>query len=240
MDLHVKNLSLHYKGKEGPQMTHCFERGKITALLGPNGSGKTTLLKTLAGLQKAASGTVEWNGLSLLQLARKALSGIVSLVPQNPLSFFDYTVEEMVHFGLYSRSKPLDQEDVFELTDIKHLRTRMLSTLSGGEKQRVYTARSLITGSPIILLDEPASNLDIRHQIEIWTLLRHLAQRDKKVIVVALHDWQAGGQYCDNAIILQEGEMVAAGMYKEVFKDDILKNVFGVKFCSLKGTYVKT
>jgi ABC-type cobalamin/Fe3+-siderophores transport system ATPase subunit len=66
--------------------------------------------------------------------------------------------------------------------------------------------------------------------------LRHLAQRD----IVALHDWQAGEQYCDNAIILQEGEMVAAGMYRNVFEDHILKNVFGVKFCSLKGTYVKT
>lgn len=239
MTLVVNNLTFKLKEKTLiDTISLRFEPGQVTAILGPNGSGKSTLFKTMAGIWPASAGEVYWKGTNILQLPRKEISRTLSLVPQNPLQYFDFTVEEMVRMGGYSHCaySKNQMESVLKLTDLLHLRDRFLTELSGGEKQRVYIARSLITESPILLLDEPTSHLDLRHQLEIWLLLRRLAQ-EGKVVIAAVHDLTAIQQFCDHAVLLNHGKVAAAGPYESVTAPALLQNIFGVQACQITGHY---
>lgn len=208
-----------------------FSSGSIYGILGPNGSGKTTLLKTLAGLWKPSCGSVLWNNQDLFDLSRKDISKIISLVPQSPAAHFDFTVSEVVAMGCYMHSKSiLDEklaaENALTITDAWHLRDRLLSQLSGGERQRVYIARTIATQAPILLLDEPTSHLDLRHQLEVWHLLKQLVGQGK-VIIVALHDLWAAQRFCDQLLILNQGQCIAKGD-ASIITPEILREVFGV------------
>jgi len=210
-----------------------FEPGILYGILGPNGSGKSTLLKNMSAIWRATSGDVFWNQKSLLDLTRPEISRIVSLVPQSPQPFFDFTVEEMVSMGLYSvggyhRKSSHLVEEALGTTDLLHLKQRSLLTLSSGERQRVYIARAIITGSPVLLLDEPTSNLDIHHQIAIWNLLKKFVSEGKTVIVT-IHDLLAAERYCDKVAILSHGKCVQNGTFREVMNEQVLEEVFGVR-----------
>lgn len=214
-----------------------FHTGSLYGILGPNGSGKSTLLKTLTGIWKPASGFVLWNKEDLLAQSRNEISRTVALVPQNPQVNFDFSVTDMVAMGRYpyrihrqSAEKMDLLEHVLKTVDVHHLRDRSILKLSHGERKRVYIARALITESPILLLDEPASGLDIKHQIEIWLLLKRLVQKGK-IIAVTTHDLAATERYCDQVAIMHGGRCIAQGSSEEVFTHDLLEKVFGVKEC---------
>lgn len=211
-----------------------FAPGSLHALLGPNGSGKSTLLKVLAGLLKPASGRLSWQGIPLPLHDRKKMGKILSLVPQAPVPTFDYLVEEIVAMGRYTfdtsywkwTSSTIVRESL-EAVDVLHLSKRKTNQLSCGELQRVYIARALVTEAPILLLDEPTANLDVRHQMEIWQLLQQLAD-EGKVIAVATHDLAAAEHYCDAATLLNDGRKIISGSFSAVVTTQLLKQVFGV------------
>lgn len=212
-----------------------FHPGSLYGILGPNGSGKSTFLKTLTGIWKPASGFVLWNQEDLLARSRNEISRTVALVPQNPQVNFDFSVTDMVAMGRYpyrshrqSAEKMDLLEHVLKTVDVYHLRDRSILKLSHGERKRVYIARALITESPILLLDEPASGLDIKHQIEIWLLLKRLVQ-EGKIIAVTTHDLAATERYCDQVAIMHNGRCIAQGSSEEVFTHDLLEKVFGVR-----------
>lgn len=223
------------------EITLSFEPGKVHGLLGPNGAGKSTLLKNLACIWQPTSGSLTWNNSDLLTMDRRAISRILTLVPQNPQLSFDYTVEEFVAMGRYAQgcrlSTPIDQ--ALEAADALLFKKRPMTRLSQGERQRVYIARSLATEAPVLLFDEPAANLDIRHQIDIWHLLRKLAAQGKTVIV-ANHDLPSSKRYCDHIYILRDGRCVAEGRYDTVMTKESLKENFSVSeaesfLCDLCG-----
>ncbi|MBA2369209.1 MAG: ABC transporter ATP-binding protein [Candidatus Protochlamydia sp.] len=241
MTLIVDNLTFRLKEKILlAAVSLKFKPGEVTAILGPNGSGKSTLFKTMAGIWPAVAGRVCWNGVDILKLPRKEISRTLSLVPQNPPLYFDYTVEEMVRMGGYSLSEKNQEltclENVLKMTDLCQLRNRQLTQLSGGEKQRAYIARSLVTKSTILLLDEPTSHLDLRHQLEIWQLLRRLAD-EGKTVVVAVHELSAVQHYCDQAVVIDQGKVAVTGPSDLVAAPDLLKNIFGVQACQITGHY---
>lgn len=224
----IKNISLKLKP------------GRIHGIIGPNGSGKTTLLKLLAGIWKPTSGLVLWNEQNLLALDRLSLSRTVSLVPQNAQVHFDFTVYDVVKMGIYPLG-PLKNEDstkrirrALEQVDAWHLRDRYATFISNGERQRMYIARSLVTETPLLLLDEPTSNLDIRHQLEIWDLLKKLAT-EGKLILIANHDLYTTERFCDEVIILHQGCCVKEGVYHEVVDAEILRSVFGIEETGWRG-----
>lgn len=208
--------------------------GSLHAILGPNGSGKSTLLKVLAGLLKATSGSISWQGSPLPYNDRKSLCGILSLVPQAPLPMFDYLIEDIVAMGRYAFEKDYWKcsntilvREALEAVDAWHLRSRKINQISCGERQRIYIARALVAEAPILLLDEPTANLDIRHQLEIWRLLQQLAETGK-TIAIATHDLAAAEHYCDTATLLHNGQNIDSGIYSEVITTQRLKQVFGV------------
>lgn len=232
-------LSLHQVSFKVPTQTILhnlsleFEPGILYGILGPNGAGKSTLLKTIPHIWNPTSGEIYWNHTPLHTLSRKELSQMVSLVPQNPSLFFDIHVEQMVALGLY----PLDLkgckaqqlvEKALRNVDGWHLRHKMVSQLSGGERQRIYIARSLATQAPILLLDEPTSYLDLRHQLDIWNLLRQLTAQGK-LIIAAIHDFASARRFCDEVVILHQGECKAKGTYSQVMTLPLIEEVFGVE-----------
>lgn len=209
-----------------------FFPGSIYGIIGPNGSGKTSLLKVLTGIWKPTSGTVSWQGQNLLTLDRQTISQTVSLVPQNAHVHFDFTVAEVVEMGTYpclnlrkAEKKKLVQW-ALELVDAWQLRNQHAIHISHGERQRMYIARSLVTQSPVLILDEPTSNLDIRHQLETWELLQRLKSQNK-IIIITNHDLSSVDRYCDSIIVLNQGLCVAKGPMT-LITPTLLKEVFGI------------
>ena len=212
-----------------------FQTGKLYGIVGPNGSGKSTLLKTLAGIWMPTAGNVLWSGENLLKQERKAISQTISLVPQNPQSHFDFLVIDFVAMGRYphqdKKNNPTKSNEIVEhslkTVNVWHLRDRLITQLSSGERQRVYIARALATESPVLLLDEPTASLDIRHQLEIWHVLKKLTSQGK-LVIVTLHDLPAAGRFCDEIVVLNHGENIAKGLYSEVMQPALMEQVFGL------------
>jgi iron complex transport system ATP-binding protein len=234
MTLRIRNLSFRLKKRTLIEKIDLdFQPGILYGILGPNGSGKSTLLKTITGLWHPTEGELYWENKNLLQFSQQEKSRTLTLVPQTPPLYFDFEVHQMVAMGRYSHGcrtpEALEKVDkALRLADAWHLRHQMVSQLSGGEKQRVYIARALATEAPILLLDEPTTYLDLRHQLEIWHLLKDLSKKEK-VVITAVHDLNAAKRYCDELVILHKGRCKATGSHDTCMTPEILQDVFGVE-----------
>lgn len=233
--LELKNIDLKRNGKRLLQGIRLrFEPGRLYGVLGPNGAGKTSLLSCINGSYQPCSGQVLWQQADLLGMERAKISQTVAMVPQSPQSNFAFNVWEIVAMGRYPvdrmQANPLAKvqiEAALQAVDAYHLRHASVNEISSGERQRVYIARSLVTESPIMLLDEPTANLDIAHQLEVWSLLRRLVQKNR-TIIVATHDLNMAERFCDGVAIIKKGRCLAAGPYANVMSSSILEDVFGV------------
>lgn len=226
--------SLSYFRNEQPiiqDISLTFSPGILYGILGPNGSGKTTLLKLLTGIWEPTKGHILWQGNNLLQQPRREISRTISLVALNPFIDFDYTVLDIVSMGRYSHNSSKRDQEVQEwaltVVDAWHLRKRLISQLSHGERQRVYIAQALATESSVLLLDEPTASLDVRHQLEIWQLLQNLLSQGK-IVIVTSHDLIATQRFCDQVAVLNHGRCVGIGPAKTIVHSDLLQSVFGV------------
>lgn len=206
-----------------------FEPGILYGILGPNGSGKTTLLRLLSRIYIPKNGELHWNGDNISEYSRMELSRIVSLVPQQPQLNFDFTVHDLVSMGRYVHSdqSKYQVQEALELVGIKNLANQLCSTLSSGERQLAYIARSIASDTPVILLDEPTANLDVHHQIVIWSLLRKLVEKGK-VVIVTVHDLNAAKRYADYLYLINRGKLVSAGKSSEVLCGENLRTVFKI------------
>ena len=210
----------------------CFQEGQFNAILGPNGSGKSTLLKILAGIWQPTTGHVIWDGKDLSEMSRKEISRAIALVPQNPQTSFNYLVADVVAMGRYAYDPhywncidtPIVNE-ALQAVDVWHLRHRKINEISYGERQRVYIARALVTGSPVILLDEPSSGLDIRHQIEVMHLLQQLIERGK-IVVITTHDLSIAEEYGMHVTLLKQGKCLGSGPFAELMTNQAVDNLF--------------
>lgn len=211
--------------------------GAVTALVGPNGSGKSTILRLLAGLWQPTEGDVELDGAPLRKMRRRDVARRLSFVPQDTGIDFGFSVQEVVEMGRHphrGRFESFEENDrrsvarALAQADVVELAARPVNELSGGERQRVLIARSLATEAEILLLDEPTSNLDIDHGLEVLTLLRRLANEGKSV-VVALHDLNAVMRFADRAIVLDGGRLSVDGAPADVLTESAVATVFGVR-----------
>ncbi|MEV6520337.1 ABC transporter ATP-binding protein [Longispora sp. NPDC051575] len=207
---------------------------KIVGLLGPNGSGKSTLLRLLAGLRRPETGTVRYDDTSLRDLGRRALARRLAVVEQDVSTHNHVSVRQVVELGRtpfrgrFDIPTTRDRQIVdaaLERADITGQQHRSWHTLSGGEKQRAQLARALAQEPREILLDEPTNHLDIRHQLELLHLLRTL----DVTCVVALHDLNLAARYCDHVVLLDHGQVVAAGRPGDVLTPDRIASVYGVE-----------
>ena len=212
-------------------------RGEFVGIIGPNGSGKSTLLRLMSGYLRPARGQVAIDGRPVERLSRAALGRLIGVVPQDTLVALPFTVMEMVLLGRTPHGAGFAFEDEHDLaaarramerTDTVALAGRRVTELSGGERQRVILARALAQEPRILLLDEPAAFLDIRHEVEMYDLLRDL-QREGMTVVSVLHDLNIAALYCDRLVLLAGGQVARAGTPAEVVTYQMLTEVYGTE-----------
>jgi len=211
--------------------------GEFVGIIGPNGSGKSTLLRLMSGYRRPWQGQVRLDGRPVERRDRRELGRLVGVVPQDTAVTFPFSVTEMVLFGRtphvggfgFERDRDLAAaRRAMERTDTTHLARRAVTELSGGERQRVILARALAQEPAILLLDEPAAFLDIRHEVEMYDLLRDL-QRGGMTVVSVLHDLNIAALYCDRLLLLHEGRLARAGTPAEVITYPTLTAVYGTE-----------
>jgi iron complex transport system ATP-binding protein len=217
--------------------------GRCVALLGPNGAGKTTLVRLLAGVLPVERGAVELLGRPLHAWRRREVAREVALVPQLLHFAFPLTVREVIeqgrapHLGPWRPPGPEDHAAVAEAIarlDLAGVADAPVQRLSGGERQRVVLARALATRARVLLLDEPATALDLRHQLDLAATIGRLRE-DGVGVVVVVHDWNLALQIADELVVLQEGQVVAAGRPEETLRAELFSATFGVDVEILRG-----
>jgi iron complex transport system ATP-binding protein len=233
----ISNLRFAYDGRlvlHGLSLS--VESAQMVAILGPNGSGKTTLLKLLSAVL-IGKGGVKLNGRDIRSYDRRELSRLFAVVPQESQVDFPYTVAEIVLMGRASYHSPLAFEGPkdlevartnMELTETLALADRYFHELSGGEKQRVMIARALTQEPELLLLDEPAAFLDLKHQVRVLELMQRLNRERKLTIIAALHDLNLAALFFPRLVMLRDGKIYRDGTPKDVLTEQNIQEVYGI------------
>ncbi|MDT9594244.1 ABC transporter ATP-binding protein [Nocardioides zeae] len=210
---------------------------RFTVILGPNACGKSTLLRALSGLLTPAAGEVLLDGAPMRALSAKERARRLALLPQTMSAPEGITVRELVHRGRFAHQRVLrrhsasDQRavhDALEETRVADLADRRLDELSGGQRQRVWIAMTLAQDTPLVLLDEPTTFLDLPHQIEVLNVLHRLVARGRTVVAV-LHDLNLAARYADHVVALRDGTVVAEGPPEQTITAPLLREVFALE-----------
>ena len=237
MKLVINKLSFNYNGFPALKDVELeMGLGEVLSIVGPNGSGKTTLIKCINRILKTKHNTVLIDGKDTGKIGLRELSKMMGYVPQNSTSTFPFTVFDIVlmgrrpyiHWSLSERDKEIVAE-ILRFLGIDKLAMRHFDELSGGEQQKVVIARALAQQPQILLLDEPTSNLDIKHQLEILCILRGLAQSKHCSVIVAMHDLNLASRFSDRMLILKQGRIFAVGTPGSVLTEENIESVYGVK-----------
>ncbi|PXW46574.1 iron complex transport system ATP-binding protein [Klebsiella oxytoca] len=235
MELRTENLIAGYDGERIiNNLNLTLPGGKITALLGPNGCGKSTLLKCFSRLIIPGAGQIWLGEEALNKVSTRQLARRLALLPQQQESPEGITVRELVSYGrspwlpLWGRLSMQDRqivEGALERTGVTSLAEHPLSALSGGQRQRAFLALLLAQDTPLVLLDEPTTWLDINHQVELMKLMRELQLMGKTVVTV-LHDLNQASRYCDHLVVLKNGNIQVEGSPEMVLTPQMLREVF--------------
>ena len=208
--------------------------GEFVGLIGPNGCGKSTLLKHIYRVYRPRRNAVLLDGNDVLSFSSKGLARQMSVMAQENSMEFDFRVSEMVLFGRYSHHKLLEGNsatdrrlcsDCLKEVGLEGYEERSFQSLSGGEKQRVLLARTLMQQSPLIVLDEPMNHLDVSHQYRIMDVLR----RRNATVFSSIHDLNLAALYCDRLILMLGGEIVATGTPEELITPQYIRQCFGIE-----------
>ncbi|HMB02015.1 MAG TPA: ABC transporter ATP-binding protein [Spirochaetota bacterium] len=234
MTLSVKELSFEYKNRKVLEnISFSIKKKEIITILGPNGVGKTTLLKCINKILPAAAGSIKIDGLSLEHLKNNTIAQKFSYVPQqaqaNRITAFDAILLGRRPYINWHVSKK-DNEIVNAIIKTLHLEKlslRYIDEMSGGELQKVCIARALVQEPEILLLDEPTSNLDLKNQIEILCLIKHIVKEHNIAGLMTLHDINTAVKYSDKILFLKNGKISTPVTPREL-NADIIKKVYGV------------
>lgn len=236
----VEHLSYAYDGTNVlSNISFEIEEKSFFTIIGPNGSGKSTLMKIMANILRSRTGRVIVSGKNIAEYSRRAFSRHTAYVPQSVSDQFPFTVEEIVSLGrsphqgflgMYSESDKQKVSAAMETTRISSLGDRRIDQVSGGERQRVFLARAICQEPDILLLDEPASALDLAHQVQLMDLLEQLKQTTGITIVMVSHDINLAAMYANAMVLIKNGEVLCSGPPESVLEPDILKSAFGCRF----------
>jgi iron complex transport system ATP-binding protein len=237
LKLTINKLYFYYDGNQALKDIELeVKQGEMLSIVGPNGAGKSTLLKCINRILKTEQNTVSIDGRDISKISLRELSKIMAYVPQSSTSSFPFTVFDIVVIGrrpyVYWTLGERDYEIVAEVLDflgISELAMRYFDELSGGEQQKVIIARALAQQPQILLLDEPTSNLDIKHQLELLMVVKDLTRTKKLSVVMALHDLNLASRFSDTMIMLKNGCIFASGTPESVLTEETIEAVYGVK-----------
>jgi ABC-type cobalamin/Fe3+-siderophores transport system ATPase subunit len=212
--------------------------GSLTVIVGPNACGKSTLLRALARMLKPSTGSVILDGQQIGSIASKEVARRLGLLPQSPIAPDAITVADLVARGRYPHQRLLrqwtrdDERAVLEAmrsARVEDLSARAVDELSGGQRQRVWLAMVLAQQTPLLLLDEPTTFLDIAHQIEVLDMCADLHEQHGHTIVAVLHDLNHACRYATDLIVMAQGRIVAVGDPTEIVDAELIERVFGLR-----------
>lgn len=235
MSVRIKDLTFAYKNFILRIGELQFGGGRVATIVGPNGAGKTTLLKCVGAVLPVRKGTLFVDGKDIAGLKSQERARLVSYVPQEHGSAFNYLVIDFVLMGraayvplfsVPSREDVRIAEEALDFVGLGRFAERTYAELSSGERRLVLIARALAQQSDIFLLDEPTTFLDPKHERELLNLIRKLATEKKKTILLTLHNLEMTLEYSDDVVFMKNGQVVAWGQTEEVFKEPLLKAVY--------------
>lgn len=250
----IKDLTIGYSRNSNNKIVHsdingCLYSGELTCLLGPNGAGKSTLLRTLCGFQQALSGDIYIDGISLKDTSNEDLAKLISVVLTEKVNIQNITVEELVSYGrspytgFFGRLSAKDKQlidDAISKVGITEMKSRLVQTLSDGERQKVMIAKALVQDTPVIFLDEPAAFLDLPSKVELMQLLHKLTMETNKVIFIVTHDLDLALQTADKIWLLANDKPIEIGVPEDLIIRDKFKGFFereGVYFDKRTGLF---
>ena len=234
----AKALTVGYAGRtviDGAELS--VAPGERLALVGPNGAGKSSLLRAMTGVLAPRAGSVELLGEPVEHVPRKQLARTIAVVPEVADLPFAMPVAEVVALGRLPHEPPITGlrptdvaavDGAIERIGITHLRRRDMRELSMGERQLVFIAVAVAQAAPILVLDEPTTHLDIRHQVDVMELLVDLNERDGTTVIAVLHDLALAAHFFPRVVVLAAGRIVGDGTPGETLRADRIREVFGV------------
>ncbi|MGE5352614.1 MAG: ABC transporter ATP-binding protein [Acidobacteriota bacterium] len=214
-----------------------IDDGEFISVLGPNGSGKSTLLKVITGLLKPSKGEISLQNNPYRNISRKTLARAIAFVPQSSLTIFPFSIYEIVMMGrtpylnMFGYEKKEDRDRVMEaieLVDIAHLKDKGINEVSGGEAQRAFIARAIVQQPKLILLDEPNSHLDIKHQLSVFNLIKKLNADNGLTVLSVSHDLNLAGFYSSRVILMKQGEILEDDKTERILTSENIYKVFEV------------
>ncbi|MGW4296356.1 ABC transporter ATP-binding protein [Micromonospora chersina] len=233
-----ETLTLGYDRRTvAEDLTVAVPDGSFTVIIGPNACGKSTLLRALARLLRPARGTVLLDGADIHRRPARQVARTLGLLPQSATAPDGLTVAELVSRGRYPHQGLLRQwsredERVVDRamadTGVAELADRPVDELSGGQRQRVWIAMALAQQTPLLLLDEPTTYLDIAHQVEVLDLCARLHEEQGRTLVAVLHDLHQAARYATHLVAMRDGRVVAAGDPRRIVTTDLVEEVFGL------------
>lgn len=235
MQIRIVRLEVKYEAFELQVENLIFAPHQISVIIGPNGAGKSTLLKSLAGLLPVHPGSLFIDGKDLTRLKGEEKARLISYVPQEHSAVFNHTVFDFILMGrsgylnIFSRPSRLDYqktEEVISYLGLENFAWKKYLELSSGERRIVLIGRALAQDSNIILLDEPTTFLDLKHEMEIISLLKRLVEEKSKTIITSLHSIDLIPKLADFMVLLKNGRLLASGQTREVFKTELLEKLF--------------
>ena len=236
--LHVKDVSVGYGERTVLETLNVdIKRGAVTSIVGPNGCGKSTLLRTMSRLLNPTKGEIVLDGKSIHDIPTRKLATQLGLLPQSPIAPDGIVVADLVgrgrtpHQGILGRWSQQDYDivaEALETTGISDLAERSIDELSGGQRQRVWIAMALAQRTDTLLLDEPTTYLDVKHQLDVLDLLTELNRDRGTTIVMVLHDLNLAARYSDELVAVSGGKVFAHGHPREVITKENVKSVFGI------------
>ncbi len=238
--LEITNLSLRIDDQVIlDDVTLGVGEGDYVSIIGPNGAGKTSLLRCLGRIYSDWTGGVNLAGFSLREYRQKELARLVSYVPQERHQLFPFTVQDFVTLGRYPHLSPFTSigredraavDEAIALVGADALRHRTINTLSGGERQMVLIAAALAQGARLLLLDEPISALDYRHQVDVIRLLTRINRESGVTIVSVNHDINIAALCSDQMIAIKQGRLFAQGRPQQIMRRELLEQIYDTPF----------
>jgi iron complex transport system ATP-binding protein len=234
--LRAENVTLAYEQRViARELSVTIPDRSFTVIVGPNACGKSTLLRALSRMLRPQSGAVLLDGEAIGSMPAKKLARVLGLLPQTPVAPDGITVADLVARGRYPHQGLLRQwsrederivTESMEATGVAGLADRYVDELSGGQRQRVWIAMALAQQTPLLLLDEPTTYLDIAHQIEVLDLCARLHEEQGRTLVAVLHDLNHAARYASHLIAMRDGRVVGAGAPGDVVTADLVEDVF--------------